>query len=277
MLEDFTQTDYINLYVIPWSIKIVSALLIFIIGRWIAKAIVRFIEKLMMRSKFDAMLVAFIGNIAYALLLAVVILATLEQLGVETTSALAILGAAGLAIGLALQSSLSNFAAGVMLIMFRPFKVGDYVEAGGSAGIVESIAIFSTVMRTGDNREVTIPNGQIYGSTIINYSARETRRIDMIFSIGYGDDIRKAKGIIEEALNAEERILEDPAPTIMLMELGASSIDIAVRPWVKSADYWNVRAFLLEEIKTRFDASGISIPFPQQDVHVKEFPTRAAG
>ncbi len=277
MLEDFTQTDYINMYLIPWSIKIVSALLIFIIGRWIAKAIVRFVEKLMMRSKLDAMLVAFIGNIAYVLLLAVVILATLEQLGVETTSALAILGAAGLAIGLALQSSLSNFAAGVMLIMFRPFKVGDYVEAAGNAGIVESIAIFSTVMRTGDNREVTIPNGQIYGSTIINYSARETRRIDMIFSIGYDDDIRKAKSIIEEVLNAEERILEEPAPTIMLMELGASSVDIAVRPWVKSSDYWNVRAFLLEEIKTRFDASGISIPFPQQDVHVKEFPARAAG
>jgi small conductance mechanosensitive channel len=277
MLEDFTQTDYVNLYVIPWSIKIISALLIFIIGRWIAKAIVRFVEKLMMRSKLDAMLVAFIGNIAYALLLAVVILATLEQLGVETTSALAILGAAGLAIGLALQSSLSNFAAGVMLIMFRPFKVGDYVEAGGTAGIVETIAIFSTMMRTGDNREVTIPNGQIYGSTIINYSARETRRIDMMFSIGYGDDIRKAKSIIEEVLKAEEHILDDPAPTIMLMELGASSVDIAVRPWVKSADYWTVRAFLLEEIKTRFDASGISIPFPQQDVHVKEFPARAAG
>jgi len=277
MLEDFTQSDYLNLYVIPWSIKIVTALLIFIIGRWIVKAIVSVMEKVMTKSKLDAMLVTFVGNIVYALLLAVVILAALEQLGIKTTSALAILGAAGLAVGLSLQSSLSNFAAGVMLIMFRPFKVGDFVEAGGTMGIVESITIFSTVMRTGDNREVIVPNGQIYGGTIINYSARETRRIDMVFSIGYGDDIRKAKDIIEEVIKTDERILDDPAPTIMVLELGASSVDIAARPWVKSADYWNVRAFLLEEIKTRFDASGISIPFPQQDVYIKEFPAKTAA
>jgi small conductance mechanosensitive channel len=277
MLADLTQTDYVNLYIIPWSIKIVTALLIFTIGRWIAKGITRVSENVMTRSKLDTMLVHFIGNIVYSLLFAIVILAALEQLGVRTTSALAILGAAGLAVGLSLQSSLSNFAAGVMLIMFRPFKVGDFVEAGSTMGIVESIAIFSTVMRTGDNREVIVPNGQIYGGTIINYSARETRRIDLVFSIGYGDDIRKAKSIIEEVIKAEERILKDPAPTIMVLELGASSVDIAVRPWVNTSDYWNVRAFLLEEIKTHFDADGISIPFPQQDLHIKEFPARAAG
>jgi small conductance mechanosensitive channel len=277
MLADLTQTDYVNLYIIPWSIKIVTALLIFTIGRWIAKGITRVSENVMTRSKLDTMLVHFIGNIVYSLLFAIVILAALEQLGVRTTSALAILGAAGLAVGLSLQSSLSNFAAGVMLIMFRPFKVGDFVEAGSTMGIVESIAIFSTVMRTGDNREVIVPNGQIYGGTIINYSARETRRIDLVFSIGYGDDIRKAKSIIEEVIKTEERILKDPAPTIMVLELGASSVDIAVRPWVNTSDYWNVRAFLLEEIKTHFDADGISIPFPQQDLHIKEFPARAAG
>ena len=212
MLEDLMQTDYLNLYLIPWSIRIVSALLIFIIGRWISKAIVRFTEKVMRRAKVDDMLVTFIGNIAYALLLVVVILAALEQLGVQTTSALAILGAAGLAIGLSLQNSLANFAAGVMLITFRPFKVGDFVEAGGTMGIVETIAIFSTVLRTPDNREVTIPNGQIYGGTVINYSARPTRRIDMVFSIGYGDDIKKAKGIIDAVIKSESRILADPAP-----------------------------------------------------------------
>jgi len=277
MLEELTQTDYLNLYIIPWSIKIITALLIFIIGRLIVKAIVRVLENVMTRAKLDAMLVSFTGNIVYALLFVIVILAALEQLGIKTTSALAILGAAGLAVGLSLQSSLSNFAAGVMLIMFRPFKVGDFIEAGGTMGIVESIAIFSTVMRTPDNREVIIPNGQIYGGTIINYSARPTRRVDMVFSIGYGDDIRKAKDIIEEVIKTDEHILDDPAPTIMVLELGASSVDIAVRPWVNSADYWNVRAFLLEEIKTRFDASGISIPFPQQDVYIKEFPAKTAA
>lgn len=277
MFKDFTHTDYINLYIIPWSIKIVTAFLVFIIGRWIAKGITRVLENVMTRAKLDTMLVHFVGNIVYSLLFAIVILAALQQLGVQTTSALAILGAAGLAVGLSLQSSLSNFAAGVMLVMFRPFKVGDFIEAGGTMGIVESITIFSTIMRTGDNREVIIPNGHIYGGTIINYSVRETRRIDLVFSIGYGDDIRKAKGIIGEVINAEERILKDPAPAIMLLELGACSVDIAVRPWVNSADYWNVRAFLLEEIKMHFDANGINIPFPQQDVYIKEFPVRAAG
>ena len=178
----------------------------------------------------------------------------------------------GNGVGLALQGTLSNVAAGVMLLFFRPFKVGDFVEAGGEAGIIEEISIFSTVMRSGDNRELILPNGQIYGGTIINYSARETRRIDMIFSIGYSDDLRQARSIIEDVIKSDERILTDPEPTIMVTELAASSVDFAVRPWVKSGDYWKVRAFLLEEIKSRFDANGIGIPYPQQDVYIKEFP-----
>ena len=272
MFEQLTQTDYIGLYIVPWSIRIVTALLIFVIGRLVAGAIVRFIKNIMRRAKTDEMLVTFLGNIAYTLLLVIVVMAALEQLGVKTTSALAILGAAGLAVGLALQNSLSNFAAGVMLIIFRPFKPGDFIEAGGISGIVESITIFSTVMRTGDNREVTVPNGQIYGGTIVNFSTRDTRRIDMVFNIGYADDMRKAKAIIEDVITSDERILADPEPTIMVLELAASSVDFAVRPWVNSADYWSVRAFLLEEIKARFDASGIGIPYPQQDVYIKEFP-----
>ena len=273
-MEQILNGDIIEMYVIPWSIRIVTALLIFVIGRWIAKIIVNFVERIMLKGKLDEMLVRFLGNIIKALLLIVVILAALEQLGVETTSALAILGAAGLAVGLSLQSSLSNFAAGVMLISFRPFKVGDYIEAGGTAGIVESIAIFNTVFRTGDNREVTVPNGQIYGGTIVNYSARDTRRIDMTFSIGYDDDIKQAKELIEQTLNEDERILADPAPAIMVMELGASSVDIAVRPWVKADDYWSVRPDLLEKIKQRFDENHISIPYPQQDVYIKAMPAQ---
>jgi small conductance mechanosensitive channel len=274
MLESLTQTDYLDQYLIPWAIRIIFALAIFVIGRIVARLVMKLINRMMSQAKLDDMLIAFLGNILYGLMMAIVIMAALDQLGVKTTSALAILGAAGLAVGLALQSSLSNFAAGVMLIVFRPFKIGDYVEAGGTSGIVESIAIFSTVMRTGDNREVTVPNGQIYGGMIINYSARETRRIDMIFSVGYSDDLRLARSIIEEVVKSEERILAEPEPAIMVFELGASSVDFAVRPWVKSADYWSVRAYLLEEIKSRFDAAGVSIPFPQQDVHVKEMPAR---
>jgi len=277
MLEQLNQTDLIDQYLIPWSIRIVSALAIFFIGRLIARGILKFSDKVMNKAKLDVMLVSFLGNILYGLLMTVIVMASLEQLGVRTTSALAILGAAGLAVGLALQSSLSNFAAGVMLIIFRPFKIGDFIDAGGVNGIVESISIFSTVMRTGDNREVIVPNGQIYGGTIINFSARETRRIDMIFSIGYGDDMRLARSIIEDVIKTDERILTEPEPTIMVAELGASSVDFAVRPWVKSSEYWIVRSYLLEEIKTRFDAAGVSIPFPQQDVYIKELPTGVAG
>jgi small conductance mechanosensitive channel len=214
------------------------------------------------------MLVSFLSNIAYTALLAVIVLAALEQLGVNTTSALAILGAAGLAVGLALKDSLASFAAGVMLIVFRPFKLGDFVEAGGVSGVVEEIRVFHTMLKTGDNREITMPNAQVYGGTITNYSARETRRIDLVIGIGYGDDIKKARDLISQVIEADKTVLTDPAPTIMLLELGASSVDFAVRPWVKSGDYWTTRAALLEAIKTTFDKEGISIPYPQQDIHL---------
>jgi len=277
MLDAILKIDYIDMYLVPWSIRIVTALLIFVIGRWLARLLVKMVRRLMQKSQVDAMLIDFIANIAYALLLVIVVLSALDQLGVKTTSALAILGAAGLAVGLSLQNSLSNFASGVMLIVFRPFKTGDYVEAGGTSGIVEAISLFTTRMRTGDNREVIVPNGQIYSGTITNYSARDTRRIDMLFSIGYEDDIKLAKTLIESALGQESRILADPAPAIMVMELGASSVDLAVRPWVNSADYWVVRSDLLESIKAAFDANGISIPYPQQDIHIKEAPLRATA
>jgi len=265
---DISIETIMNNYLIPWGTKIILALVIFIVGRWIAKLLARALRRFMARGNVDSMLVKFLGNIAYAALLAVVVLAALEQLGVNTTSALAILGAAGLAVGLALKDSLSSFAAGVMLIIFRPFKEGDFIEAGGSSGVVEEIRIFHTVLKTGDNREITMPNSQIYSGTIINYSARETRRIDLVIGIGYGDDIKKARDIINGVLTDHSCVLKDPAPTVMLFELGESSVDFAVRPWVKSADYWMTRADLMEAIKTKFDQQGINIPYPQRDVHL---------
>ncbi len=258
----------LNSYIIPWGTKIILALLVFIIGRWVAKLLTKTLERIMTKGNVDQMLVSFLGNITYTALLAVVALAALEQLGVNTTSALAILGAAGLAVGLALKDSLSSFAAGVMLIIFRPFQLGDFIEAGGIAGLVEEIRIFHTVLKTGDNREITMPNAQIYSGTIVNYSARDTRRIDLVIGIGYDDDIKKARDLITQVLEADETVMQDPAPTIMLMELGASSVDFAVRPWVKSSVYWTTRAALLEAIKESFDNAGVSIPYPQQDIHL---------
>jgi len=266
--KQYFSTDSMTEYVIPWAINIVFALGIFIVGRWVVRILTAILGRMLVKAKMDDILVDFICAIARTALLLFVIIAALEQLGVDTTSLIALLGAAGLAVGLALQGSLANFAAGVMLIVFRPFKAGDFVEAGGTTGVVEKISIFSTTMRTPDNREVIVPNGGIYGSNITNYSARETRRIDLVFGIGYGDDIRKARDIILDVMNQDERILKDPEPVVAVGELGASSVDFVVRPWVANADYWNVRWDLLEKIKLAFDANGVSIPFPQRDVHL---------
>jgi len=269
-MENFLNenADFLSQYIIPWGIKIVSAILIYVIGRWIAKLIVKSVVKLMLKSNVDASLTKFAGNIINAILTIFILIAAIEQLGVDTTSIMAIFAAAGLAVGLALKDSLSNFSAGVMLIMFKPFKIGDLVSAGGSTGVIEGIQIFNTVMRTGDNQEIIVPNGHIYGGSITNISARETRRIDLVIGIGYDDNIGIAKQLIEDIISKNTLILTDPAPTIMLLELGESCIDIAVRPWVKTADYWVVRADLLQTIKETFDEKGISIPYPQRDVHM---------
>lgn len=263
-----SETDYLNLYLIPWTINFITALAIFIIGRWLAKIICKFVHRLMSKAKVDDILINFIENILYFALLVVVVIAALDRLGINTSSVLAVFAAAGLAVGLALKDSLSNFAAGVMLVLFKPFKDGDFVEVAGNSGVVEQVRIFNTVIRTGDNREIIVPNSQIYGDTIVNYSARDTRRIDLVFGIGYDDDIKKAKELIEKAMAEDERILKDPAPVVMLLELADSSVNFAVRPWVKSGDYWAVRGDLLETLKNNCDAEGISIPYPQRDVHI---------
>ena len=268
--ESIDIQEIISNYVIPWGINIILALAVFVIGRWLASMIVRGVKRLMKKANMDKALIGFLSSILNAVLLVVVVIAALEQLGVNTTSVLAVFAAAGLAVGLALKDSLSNFSAGVMLIIFKPFKVGDFVEAAGISGVVEVIRIFNTQLRTGDNREIIVPNAQIYGGIITNFSAREQRRIDLVIGIGYEDDIRTAKQILEEILQAEERVLKEPTPVILVSELGESSVDLAVRPWVNSADYWDVRSDLLETIKREFDAKGISIPYPQRDVHLQQ-------
>ncbi|HID35898.1 MAG TPA: mechanosensitive ion channel [Ghiorsea sp.] len=258
-----------NDYVVPWAIQIGMAIAIFIIGRIIAGIIVNIVRKLLEKAGTDEMLTNFVCSISKAVLMLFIIIAALNQLGVDTTSFIALIGAAGLAIGLSLQSTLQNFAAGVMLILFKPFKLGDFVEAGGSTGVVEKITIFSTIMKTGDNREVIVPNGAIYGGTITNNSARDTRRIDMVFGIGYDDDIKKAKELLNEILAADERILKEPAPLVAVAELADSSVNFNVRPWVKSGDYWGVLFDVTETVKLTFDENKISIPYPQMDVHSK--------
>ena len=260
-------TQLLETYIIPWGINIVLALAIFVIGKSVAKMLTSVSKKVMTKAKVDNILVNFIGSIINTVLLLFVVVAALDQLGVDTTSLIALIGAAGLAIGLALQGSLQNLASGVMLIVFRPFNDGDLVETAGVLGVVETIGIFTTTMRTGDNREIIIPNGEIFGGTITNFSKRSTRRVDMVFGIGYDDDIRKAKDILNRILEEDERILKDPAPLVAVAELADSSVNFNVRPWCKTDDYWDVYFDIHEKVKLTFDAEGISIPYPQMDIH----------
>jgi len=269
-MSDINIQEILSLYVVPWVINIVIAAVIFVIGRWVAGVLVNITRKLLTKAGTDDMLVNFLCSIVKAVLMLFIVIASLNQLGVNTTSFIALIGAAGLAIGLSMQSTLQNFAAGVMLIMFKPFKLGDFVEAGGCAGVVEKITIFTTVMRTGDNREIIVPNGGIYGGTITNNSARDTRRIDMVFGVGYDDDIRKVKALLNEILDADERILKDPAPLVAVAALADSSVNFNVRPWVKSSDYWGVLYDVTEKVKLTFDENNISIPYPQMDVHLNK-------
>jgi small conductance mechanosensitive channel len=251
-----------------YGLRVIAAIVILIVGRWVAKIIEKVIQKVMAGRKIDPTITPFTGNLTYIALLAFVIVAALGQLGIQTTSFIAVIGAAGLAVGLALQGSLSNFAAGFMMIIFRPFKLGDYIEAAGVAGTVEKIQIFTTQLLTPDNKTIIIPNAKLTEGNIVNWSAKGTRRVDLEVGIGYRDDIDKARNIISAVLSEEDRILMDPAATIAVSALADSSVNFVVRPWVVAADYWEVYFDLTEKIKKRFDAEGISIPFPQRDVHI---------
>ena len=268
MLNELDITAMADTYLVPYAVNIALALVIFIVGKWLANTLTNVVVKLLQRSRMDDILISFVTSITKTILLLFVAIAALNQLGIDTTSLIALLGAAGLAVGLALQNSLQNFAAGVMLIVFRPFKAGDFVELAGVAGVVENIGIFSSVLRTGDNRELIIPNGAIYGGIITNYSARSTRRVDMVFGVDYGDDLREAKALLRSIILADDRVLAEPEPVIAVSELADSSVNFIVRPWVKSADYWPVLWDTTEKVKLEFDAQGLSIPFPQMDIHL---------
>ena len=272
-INTISHPDFFQMMLVPWAIRIATAIAIWIAGKWIAKKLVRLSRKLMTRAQLDEMLITFAGNIIYTVLLIVVGIAALDQLGIQTTSLLAIFGAAGLAVGLALKDSLANFSSGILLILFRPFKVGDFIEAAGVLGTVDEVRIFSTILHSPDNRQIIVPNGQIYDGTIVNFSTHSTRRIDLVIGIGYEDDIRKARNIIETIVKNDDRILSDPEPYIALGELADSSINIDLRPWVNRNDYLAVKSSLLENIKTSFDENGISIPYPQQDIHMYKMST----
>ena len=257
-------------YILPWSTQITFAVLIFIIGRMMSQLLTRMMTKALERAKLDPILVSFMRTVISSGLTLLVVVFALSQLGLDTTSLVALLGAAGLAVGLALKDSLAHFAAGVMLIIFRPFKLGDYVEVGGVAGSVDQITIFSTRLKTPDNKVITVPNGQVFGSTMTNFSSEATRRIDMVIGISYGSDLLKAKSLLEEIVTAHEKVLKDPEHKIAVAELADSSVNFIVRPWVKAEDYWEVRFNLTETIKLRFDAEGIEIPFPQMSLHINK-------
>jgi len=256
-------------YLATYWLQVVGAIIIFVVGRWVAKIISKLVAKVMTRARIDVTLVNFVQDLCYVALLAFVVIAALEKLGVDTASFAVVIGAAGLAIGFALQGSLGNFAAGVILIIFKPFKVGDFVELGGKMGTVKEIQIFNTILSSPDNVRVIVPNSQVTGSNIMNYTVNGTRRVDMVVGVSYSDDLKKTRQVIEGVLAADSRILKDPAPTVAVSELGDSSVNFVVRPWVNSADYWSVRFDTIRDVKIALDKSGITIPFPQRDVHMK--------
>jgi small conductance mechanosensitive channel len=258
-----------------WGISVIGAIALLIVGRMVAGWVRGSMTKALTKANTDASLIPFFSSMVYYVVLGVVLIAVLNLFGIETTSLIAVFGAAGLAVGLALQGTLSNFAAGVMLLIFRPIRIGDFVEVAGQAGTVAEISIFSTLLNTGDNVRIMIPNAQVYGDTVKNYSFNDTRRIDLIMGIGYGDNIATAVSIIERVLLADERTLRDPAPTVAVAELADSSVNLVVRPWCKKEDYWALRWELTRKLKEELEAGGCNIPFPQRDIHVLDFPGKS--
>lgn len=278
---DVTGTDvnkYVDMaiqYGAEYGVRIIGTIAIFVIGKWIAKKLSALIKKVMERGEIDATLSAFIANIVDILLMVVVVLAAIKNLGIDTTSFIAILGAAGLAIGLALQGTFGNIGAGVILILFRPFEVGNFVSVGGESGTVEAITLFNTTLLTPDNKVILIPNSAVASGNITNFSKKEERRVDFVFGIGYDDDLKLAKATLQEILDADTRILKDPESFIGVGELADSSVNFTVRVWVKAADYWGVHFDTIEKVKLTFDEKGISIPYPQMDIHADVVKVKA--
>ncbi|RUO75781.1 mechanosensitive ion channel family protein [Idiomarina seosinensis] len=268
-----TILDWINNnqdMLIEYSIKVIIAIVILIASRIASKIVTGIMRRGMEKKEVDGAVISFLSAIVKSIIFITALLVALSQIGVQTTSFIAILGAAGLAIGLALQGSLSNIASGVLLIMFRPLRAGEYVECGGTAGTVEEINIFQTILMTPDRKVVYVPNSQVIGSAIVNYNREPLRRIDLVIGVSYSANLQHTKKVLMEELEKDERILEDPAPVVTVTALNSSSVDFNVRPWTKTEDHWPTRWDLLERIKDRLDEEGIGIPFPQMDVHMKK-------
>ena len=269
-IKDFlANTDIVGILT-NGAINLVIAIVIFLVGKWVAKRVQKTLEKLLRKREVDDVLVDFLGTIASTLIIIVAVIAAVDQMGIPATSFLAVIGAAGLAIGLALKDSLSNFASGVMLVLFRPFTKGDFVDAGGITGTVDEIHLVSTILTTPDNKQVIVPNALMYGSAIINFSAKDTRRVDMAIGVGYNDDLKVAANVLKKVCEDHPKVLSEPATKIFINNLGDSSVDFVVRPWVKSEDYWGVLADVLETAKVELEAAGCNIPYPQTDVHLHQ-------
>lgn len=262
-------SDLIVMYGSQYGLKIIAAIAIFFIGKWGIRKITALVKKIMLKAQIDLTLVEFLENVIYFALLIVIILASLNALGINTTSFLAVFGAASLAIGLALKDSLSNIGAAVLIIIFRPFKVGDFIDAGGASGKVEEINLFSTIMATPDNKTVMIPNSSVINATITNYSNKPTRRVEHIIGVSYKDDLKLVKEVLNQIIKEDTRVLQEPQPLVAVSELANSSVNFTFRVWVNNDDYWDVHFDMLEKIKLTFDEKGISIPFPQMDIHTK--------
>lgn len=269
-IRDFISNANLVDLLIQGAINLVIALVIFIVGKWIAKFVQRTLEKILRTRNVDEVLVDFLGNIVFALIIVVAVVAAFDTLGIPAASFLAIIGAAGLAIGLALKDSLSNFASGVMLALFRPFTKGDFIEAAGVTGSVDEIRLVSTTLTTPDNKLVIVPNSAIYNGAITNYSAKDVRRLDMVFGVGYDDDLKVVAGVLGKICSEHPKVLSEPETKIFVSNLGDSSVDFSVRPWVKTADYWGVWAEILETGKIELEAAGCNIPYPQTDVHLHQ-------
>lgn len=260
----------IQVWLSLYGLKVIGAIIILILGRIGAGIGRKIVKRMLERTKTDVAVTSFVSNLTFALIVTLAVLAALAKFGIQTASFIAVLGALGFAVGFALQGSLANFAAGILILVLRPFKVGDFVEGAGVAGSVKEIDLFTTILATPDNVKILVPNGKMFGDIIKNYTAFDSRRIDLVIGIGYGSDIQKAQEIMLNLIKADERIFDDPAPQIAVSELADSSVNFVVRPWVKKEDYWSVRFDLTRKIKEAFDENGIEIPFPQTTVHMAQ-------
>ena len=269
-LNEYLQNTNLVELAITIGIRLFLVLVIYVVGRWLARLSQRILEKMLRKRDVDDVLVDFLGSVVNIAVTVVAIIAALDQLGISPASLLAVVGAASLAVGLALKDSLSNFAAGVMLVLFRPFPKGDYVDAGGESGTVDEVYLNSTRLVTPDNKLVLVPNSQIWNGSITNYSAKDTRRVDLVIGVGYDDDLKTAHDVIMGVLKSHDKVLQDPAPAVFVGNLGDSSVDFNVRPWVNTPDYWGVYSDVLQQTKLALDEAGISIPYPQSEVHMRQ-------